>query len=93
MIDIKTEFFTAKSAIDAGVLDAVKRREIKIQGSYELTSDGFLNFKQQKFIFTDKNGKTRCGEFHSSVDLIEFWRSGWGTDNENTDQQKRINDG
>ena len=63
MIDLEFEQFTAQSAVDAGLIEAVKRGETKITGSYELTADGFLNYEQNNFVFKDKFGNLRCGRF------------------------------
>ena len=63
MIDLEFEQFTAQSAVDAGLIEAIKRGKTKITGSYEVTADGFLNYEQNNFLFTDKTGKLRCGRF------------------------------
>ena len=63
MIDLEFEQFTAQSAADAGLIEAIKRGETKITGSYEVTADGFLIYEQNNFLFTDKTGKLRCGRF------------------------------
>lgn len=63
MIDMPIEEFTAEEAVDAGLIDAIKSGVTKIAGSYELTPDGFLNFKQKPFTFKDKFGSLRCGKF------------------------------
>ena len=63
MVDLIVETFTAQTAIDAGLIEAVKRGETKITGSYELTPEGFLNYAQNNFIFKDKFGNLRCGKF------------------------------
>ena len=63
MIDLEFEQFTAQSAVDAGLIEAIKRGEAKITGSYEVTADGFLIYEQNNFLFTDKTGKLRCGRF------------------------------
>lgn len=63
MTDLKLEIFTAQEAADAGLIEAIKRGETKITGSYELTADGFLIYEQNNFLFTDKTGKLRCGRF------------------------------
>ena len=63
MINFKEELFTAQTAVDAGLIEAIKRGEVKITGSYELTPDGFLLYQQNNFVFTDKFGNLRCGKF------------------------------
>ncbi len=75
MIDKPVEKFMAKEAIAAGLVDAVKSGATKIAGMYELTPDGFLEFKQKTFSFIDKGGNLRFGKFESSFDVIEFWRN------------------
>ena len=63
MNNLQVELFTTQTAVDAGLIEAVKRGEAKINGSYELTPDGFLLYRQNNFIFTDKFGNLRCGRF------------------------------
>lgn len=76
MNDLEFEQFTAQSAVEAGLIEAIKRGEAKITGSYELTADGFLVYEQNNFLFTDKTGKLRCGRFveifHDIVEVNKF---------------------
>ena len=60
---IQKEIFTAKSAVEAGLIEAVKSKKVKISGSYELDENGFINFKQNEFKFVDKHGNLRYGKF------------------------------
>ena len=76
MIDLQVELFTAQTAVDAGLIEAVKRGEVKITGSYELTQDGFIQYQQNNFVFKDKFGNLRCGKFteifHDIAELTMF---------------------
>lgn len=73
MIDLQVELFTAQAAVEAGLIDAIKRGETKITGSYEFTRDGFLNFEQRNFVFKDKFGNLRCGKFTETFhDIAEL---------------------
>lgn len=65
-------FFYRKAAINAGLMDALKRGETKIGGKYEMTSDGELKFNQNNFVFTDKFGVLRVGRFTNKDELIQF---------------------
>ena len=68
MIDTEVEKFTATEAINAGLIEAIQRGETIIQGSYLLSDDGYLEFKQRNFTFTDKAGGLRSGNYQ----LMEF---------------------
>lgn len=72
MIDTEVEKFTSTEAINAGLIEAVQRGETIIQGSYSLSDDGYLNFKQNNFVFTDKYGGLRAGKFADNYQLMEF---------------------
>lgn len=76
MIDLQVELFTAQTAVDAGLIEAIKRGEAKINGSYELTSDGFLQYEQNNFLFKDKFGNLRAGKFidtfHDIAEISKF---------------------
>lgn len=60
---MKTEIFTAESAIEADLIEVVRSGATKITGSYEMTKDGSIEFKQNEFMFIDKNGNSRCWKF------------------------------
>ena len=60
---MQVEIFTAESAIEAGLIEAVRSGATKISGSYEMNKDGSIEFKQNEFTFVDKNGNSRCGKF------------------------------
>ena len=60
---MQKEIFTAESAIEAGLIEAVRSGATKITGSYEMTEDGSIEFKQNEFTFIDKNGNPRYGKF------------------------------
>ena len=75
MISIEAEGFTAKEAIEAGLIEAIKRGETKIEGSYKITEDGYLVFKQRNFTFTDKSGNLRVGKFFDDYELLFFFKN------------------
>ena len=54
---MRVEIFTAESAIEAGLIEAVRSGATKISGNYEMNRDGTIEFKQNAFTFIDKNGK------------------------------------
>lgn len=72
MIDTVPEFFTAKQAIQLEVYDAIKSGETKFSGHYELGKDGDFNFKQQNFMFKDKNGNVCVGKFSDVDEVLNF---------------------
>lgn len=72
MVDIEVEKFTAMEAIDAGLIDAVKRGETLIEGYYEISRDGYFEFKQRNFTFTDTAGGLRAGKFVNNYELMNF---------------------
>ena len=72
MIDTEVEKFTSTEAIIAGLIEAVQRGDCVISGSYSLSDDGYLNFKQNNFVFTDKYGGLRVGKFADNYQLMEF---------------------
>ena len=74
MIDVEIENFTAEEAIQAGLIDAVKRGDTIIEGYYELKKDGVLEFRQRNFTFTDKSGGLRVGRFADTYQLMSFCR-------------------
>lgn len=63
MKDLQIELFTAQTAVDAGLIEAVKRGEAKITGSYKITPEGFLQYEQNNFVFKDRFGNLRAGKF------------------------------
>ena len=71
MVDLEIEEFTAEEADKAGLAEALKRGEVKINGMYELTVNG-ITFDQNNFVFTDKNGNLRAGRFKDADELLEF---------------------
>ena len=71
MVDLEIEEFTAEEADKAGLTEALKRGEVKINGMYELTVNG-ITFDQNNFVFTDKNGNLRAGRFKDANELLEF---------------------
>lgn len=72
MITNEVEYFTAKQAIDEGLCDAIKRGETIVAGYYEYNKSGEIDFKQQNFVFKDKNGSLRIGKFHDADAVLEF---------------------
>lgn len=81
MIDNEIEKFTAESGANAGLIGAVQRGETIIQGSYILANDGFIEFNQRKFTFTDKSGGLRVGKFADTAELINFAKKVADSDN------------
>lgn len=73
MIDTEVEKFTAENAVEAGLVDAVKSGAAKVTGAYEMTKDGFIEFKQKTFTFTDKRGNLRFGKFDGDEEIVKFW--------------------
>ena len=71
MVDLEIEEFTAEEADKAGLTEALKRGEVKINGMYELTVNG-ITLDQNNFVFTDKNGNLRTGRFKDTNELLEF---------------------
>ncbi len=47
MIDLPVELFTTQTAVDVRLIESLKRGEVKITGSYELTSERFLQYQQK----------------------------------------------
>lgn len=73
MIDTEVEKFTAENAVEAGLVDAVKNGAAKVTGAYEMTKDGFIEFKQKTFTFTDNRGNLRFGKFDGDEEIVKFW--------------------
>lgn len=73
MITANLEKFTVEEAVVLGLIDAIKRGETKIEGSYTLGEDGVIEFKQRNFLFTDKFGTLHVGKFVDEEALIDFW--------------------
>lgn len=73
MIDTKIEEFTSAGAVEAGLIEAIKRGEAKVSGTYELLPEGGIKFEQNNFLFKDKWGELRVGSFESANVLLEFW--------------------
>lgn len=71
MIETEVEKFSAAQAIDAELYDAMKRGETKFSGHYEC-GKGDLNFRQQAFSFTDRNGNMRVGKFADVEEILDF---------------------
>lgn len=72
MLDTRAENFTAEEAIETGLIEALKRGETKITGSYSLSKDG-LKINQQKFSFKDSDGFLVIGKFADDEELWKFW--------------------
>lgn len=73
MLNIEVEELTAKEAEDLGLIDAIKRGELEVEGSYKLTSNGDIIFNQRNFIFKDKIGNNHCAKFATDLDIVDFW--------------------
>ena len=63
MIQTQAEIFTAIDAVNAGLIDAIKNGETRLECHVELNK-GELIFDQRTFTFTDKNGNLRSGKFN-----------------------------
>lgn len=74
MINVEVEKFTAESAVGAGLIEAVQREDCVVNGSYNLSADGYLEFNQNNFVFKDKKGGLRVGKFADTAELINFSR-------------------
>ena len=72
MIDAEVEKFTATGAIEAGLIDAIKRDGTSVEGHYKISKDGDLTLRQRNFMFVDKAGNTRCGKFVDNYQLMNF---------------------
>lgn len=72
MIDRNVEMLTAQEAVDAGLLESIKRGEAKVEGHYSVTPEGTLKFKQTTFTFTDKTGNWSFGRFADDNELLKF---------------------
>jgi len=82
MIQLENEKFTARQAVDAGLIDAIKRRETKPTCQVEIDK-GNLIFTQRNFTFTDKNGNLRSGKFKDDSELVAFYALFYPDDEEN----------
>ena len=71
MIQTQSETFTARQAVDAGLIDAIKRGETRIETHVEINK-GNLIFDQRNFTFTDKNNNIRFGKFKDDSELVAF---------------------
>ena len=74
MIDTTIEEFTAQRAITSGLVDAIRRGEVKLEGRYEVAKDTGLIFKQRPFTFKDRMGELRSGRFGNAAELRRFWQ-------------------
>ena len=72
MDDLKFEEFTVTGAVDAGLIESIRRGECSVTGKYSLEVDGYLKFEQNSFIFEDKSGRIRIGRFADTYQLMEF---------------------
>lgn len=73
MIDTQLEEFTAAEAVSIGLIEAIKRGEAKVSGTYELLPEGGIKFDQNNFLFKDKWGELRVGSFKDADELQSFW--------------------
>ena len=72
MIQTQTEKFTAREAVNAGLIEAIKRGETKLE-CHVAVEKGDLNFNQRNFTFTDKNNEVRTGRFKDDSELVAFY--------------------
>ena len=84
MLDTGIEYFTAAEAVEAGLIGAIKRKEVEISGGYRVEQNGNVLFRQKPFTFVDKNGTLRIGKFEGKTALLKFFAYLWSLDNENT---------
>ena len=73
MIDTQLEEFTAAEAIVAGLVEAIKDGSAKVSGTYEVTPNGTVEYNQNNFVFKDKYGALRVGNFKNQYELIRFF--------------------
>ena len=74
MINVELEEFTAAEAVDAGLIEAIKKGIAAVKGTYELKSEGGVELDQYNFIFNDKFGTLRLGNFKTQDDILDFWK-------------------
>ena len=72
MITNELEYFTAREAINLGLLESIERGEAKVEGSYELLGNGGIEFKQRNFVFKDKQGNLHVGRFKDEGEIFSF---------------------
>ncbi len=71
MIQTQIEKFSATDAVNAGLIDSVKKGETRLECHVEINK-GELIFDQRTFTFTDKNGNLRSGKFKDDSELVAF---------------------
>ena len=67
-----SENFSAMDAVNAGLIDAIKNGETRLECHVEINK-GELIFDQRTFSFTDKNGNLRNGKFKDDFELVNFY--------------------
>lgn len=72
MIPNEVESFTAEEAISAGLIEAIKAGNVKIEGTYEISATGDFKFKQRNFVFSDKAKNLRVGKFKDETEIFSF---------------------
>lgn len=72
MIDLPLESISAKKAIALGLLDALHRGEVIIEGTYKVTKEYGVSFKHRPFTFTDKKGKLRYVTFDDFYEVLKL---------------------
>ena len=82
MIQLENEKFTAMEAVNAGLIDAIKRGETRLECHAEINK-GELIFDQRNFTFTDKNNNLRSGKFKDDSELVAFYALFYPDDEEN----------
>ena len=73
MIDKKLERLSAEEAVKAGLIDALQKGEVKIEGIYSIGKDCKIDFKQKNFFFRDKTNEVRLVKFADNVEVLKFW--------------------
>lgn len=73
MIDKKLEWLTADEAVKAGLIEALRKGEVKLEGIYTIGKDCKVDFKQKNFFFTDNDNEIRLAKFADNAEVMKFW--------------------
>ena len=69
---VEVENVTAKEALSAGLVEAIERRQVCLQGTYRVEYDGRILFKQKAVTFKQSDGAVRSLRFDDSVEFEKF---------------------
>ena len=83
MIQTQSEMFSAMDAVNAGLIDAIKNGETRLECHVEINR-GELIFDQRTFTFTDKDGNLRSGKFKDDSELVAFYTLFYPDDEDET---------